>query len=146
MALIEYNPRSTPSNGLHSTQRYLDGAVVLSISGEVDLANASSLRAQLKAAIETRKHLIVVDLKDLRYIDSCGIHALLDTHHAVARNGCSIALAAVPSMVQRIFKIVGLAQMIPVFPTVETAVESLRRGENAAGGAALHQPLGESDG
>lgn len=141
VAFIDDNPHSTPSNGLLSTQRHLDGAVVFSISGDVDLANESSLRACLKTAMEAGKHLVVVDLKDLRYIDSSGIHALLDAHHIFARGRRSIVLAAVPPMVWRILKIVGLEQMIPVFPTVETAVESLRRGENVAGGAALHQPF-----
>ena len=133
MAVIDDNPHPTPSNGLLSTQRHLDGAVVFSISGDVDLANESSLRAQLKAAMEAGKHLVVVDLKALRYIDLSGIHALLDAHHTFARGRRSIVLAAVPPMVQRILKIVGLEQMIPVFSTVETAVENLHRGKSAPG-------------
>ena len=87
----------------------------------------------MKAVIGTGSILIVVDLKDLRYIDSSGIHALLDAYHTFAHDGRSIVLAAVPPMVRRIFEIVGLEQMIPVFPTVETAVESLHRGKGAAG-------------
>ena len=130
---MAHNPHSTPSNGLLSTQWHLDGAVVLSVSGDVDLANEALLRAQLNAVIETGKHLIVVDLQDLRYIDSSGVHALLDANHTLAHDGRSIVLAAVPPMVRRILEIVGLEQMIPVFPTVETAVESLHRGKGAAG-------------
>lgn len=117
---------------LLSAQRHLDGALVLSVSGEVDLANVSSLREHLKTAIETAKNL-VVDLRDLRYIDSSGIAVLLEARRALARDGRSIALAAAPPMVQRILTIVRLEQVIPVFPTVEAAVESLRISKGAAG-------------
>ena len=118
---------------LHSAQRHLDGAIVLSVQGEVDLANASSLRAQLTTAIETGTRLIIVDLGDLRYIDCSGIDALLDAHRTVIHDGQSIVVAVVPPMVQRVFEIIRLEEIISVFSTVEAAVESLRRGESAAG-------------
>lgn len=123
MVLIDHKPRSTTLNGLLSGQRHLDGAVVLSISGEVDLANESSLRACLKTATEAGKHLVVVDLKDLRYIDLSGINALLDASRTFTHDGHSIVLAAVPPTAQRIFQILCLEQAIPVFLTVETALD-----------------------
>lgn len=130
---MDHNPGSTKSDVLTSVQRRLDGAVVLSVSGEVDLANAPSLRAHLKTAIETAEHLVVVDLKDLKYIDSSGIKALLDAHSTFAHGGRPIVLAAVSPMVQRVLEILRLEQVIPVFPTVEKAVESFHRDNGAAG-------------
>lgn len=122
---MDHNPHSTPSNnGLLSAQRHFDGAVVLSVSGEVDLASESSLRADLKMAIETGKQLVVVDMTALRYIELSGINALLDASRTVAHNGCSIVLAAVPPTAQRIFRILGLELTVPMFSTVEAAVGS----------------------
>lgn len=122
---MDHNPCYTASNMLHCAQQCLDGVVVVSFSGEVDLANVSSFRVQLDTAAETAENL-VLDLRDLRYIDSSGIKALLDVHCALARGGRSILMAAVPPMMRRMLEIVGLKQVIPVFPTVEAAVESLR--------------------
>lgn len=130
---MDHDLRFPTSDALHFAQRHLDGVVVLSVHGEVDLANESSLRAQLRMAIETGAHLIVVDLMDLRYIDSCGIKALLDVHRSFTYDGRSMVLAGAPPMVQRVLDILHLEQVIPVFPRVETAVESLHRNKRGAG-------------
>ena len=130
---MAHNLSSPKSEVLASVRRHrIDGVVVLSVSGEVDLANAPSLRAHLKTAIETAD-FVVVDLKDLKYIDSSGIKALLDAHGTFAPRGRSIVLAAVSPMVQRVWEILRLEQVIPVFPTVATAVESFHRDNGAAG-------------
>lgn len=126
-------PHSQASQTLHSERTRLNGAIILSIQGEVDLANAASLRTELTSAVGTGARLIVLDLTNLRYIDSSGINVLLETHRAFAKDGCLIALAVVPSKIQRILKIVGLEQLMPMYQTVETAVENLHRGADAAG-------------
>lgn len=131
---MDHDSSAPKSEVLASVRRHrIDGVVVLSVSGEVDLANAPSLRAHLKAAIETAENLVVVNLKDLKYIDSSGIKALLDAHGTFAPRGRSIVLAAVSPMVQRVWEILRLEQVIPVFPTVATAVESFHRDNGAAG-------------
>ena len=130
---MDHNTQAQASQTLRSVRTRLDGAIILSVQGEVDLANAASLRAELTSAIGTGTRLIVVDLTGLRYIDSSGINVLLDTHRAFAKDGCLMALAVVPSVIQRIFDIVGLEQLMPIYTTVATAVENLHRGADAAG-------------
>ena len=130
---MDHIPHLQAAHTLDSMRKHLNGAIILSIQGEVDLANAASLRTALTSAIGTGTRLIVVDLTSLRYIDSSGINVLLETNRNFAKDGCMLVIAVVPSMIQRTFKIVGLEQAIPIFPTVEAAVESLHHGEDAAG-------------
>lgn len=129
---MDYTYSQVPQT-LHAVRTRLNGAIILSIQGEVDLANAASLRTELTSAIGTGTRLIVVDLTDLRYIDTSGINVLLDTHRAFAKDGSVIVLVVGSSMIQRTFKIIGLEQLIPMYPTVETAIENLHRGESAPG-------------
>lgn len=130
---MDHIMHSQASQTLRSVRTRLNGATILSVQGEVDLANAASLRTELTSAIQTGTRLIVVDLTDLRYIDSSGINVLLDTHRAFAKDGSAIVLVVGSSMIQRTFKIVGLEQLMPMYPTVETAVEGFHRGEGAVG-------------
>ena len=113
------------SSQLACTQRVLNGAVCLGLTGELDLASVSILQAQFKAMARTEGDLIV-DMSGLDYIDSTGAKALLDAHRQLSRTGRRIVLAAVQPMARRIIDVMGLEQAIPIFTTVEAALEHLR--------------------
>ena len=118
------------SEALRVAQRSLDGVLVLALSGEVDLANVATLENRLRAAAQVAG-ILVIELTDLRYIDSCGIKALLDAHRFFERGGRAMALAALPVMMRRTFQILRIEQLMLVFPTVEAAVKGLRNGNGS---------------
>jgi anti-anti-sigma factor len=64
----------------------------------------------------------------LRYLDSTGAKAFLDAHRMFTRTGRRIALAAVQPLTMRILEVMGLEKVLPIFPTVDAAVENLRKG------------------
>lgn len=57
---------------------------VVHVSGEVDLANAAEFRA---AFADVQDPLLVIELSDLRYIDSAGMRALDDVFRQVTQRG-----------------------------------------------------------
>jgi stage II sporulation protein AA (anti-sigma F factor antagonist) len=99
----------------------LDGAVCLAVSGELDLSNIAEFRADLSAAMRGADR-VILDLHELRYLDSSGINVLLDIHRNFCRQSRRMAVAGPSAMVQRIISIVGLDQVMPVFQTVEEAL------------------------
>jgi anti-sigma B factor antagonist len=109
-------------------RRSLTGAICVSVSGEVDLANASELLGHLNAVAEADDHLIV-DLSGLRYIDSSGIRALVDAHRLFTTVKRQMVLAATMGTVKKVVNIVGVDQMVPMFPTVDGALSALRRSD-----------------
>jgi anti-sigma B factor antagonist len=113
-----------PFNGLVVRREPHDGAVCLLLSGEVDLANADDLRAHLDAVAQNDNNLIV-DMAELRYIDSSGIKTLMDAHRIFKGTKRQMVLAAVPPTVQRILDIVGVDRMVPVFASIEAALKDL---------------------
>ena len=62
-------------------------------------------------------------------MDSSGINALVDRQRRLTGSRRRIVLAAVPLRIGRILQIIALEHVIPMFPTVEAAVESLRIGD-----------------
>jgi len=113
------------SNQLLCRRQDLGGVVCLILTGELDLASISTLQAHLKAIAQTEDHLIV-DMTELRYMDSTGAKAFLDTHRMFLRTGRRIVLAGVQPLTMRIIEVMGLQKVIPIFPTVDAALESLR--------------------
>lgn len=106
----------------------VEGATVLVLAGELDRGSAASVRAQLHAAASGEQH-VIVDLGQLRFIDSSGIKELLDANRAVMQSRRKFALVVSSPALQKIFHIVGVDQVLPVLPTVDDAVKTVTAGE-----------------
>lgn len=93
--------------------------VVLSASGELDLAAVPELRAQLAAA-----HLagatVVLDVRDVTFMDSSGLAVLLAADRRLRSTGGRLRLAHVADDVLRVLRICGLADRFvrPAAPPV----------------------------
>jgi anti-sigma B factor antagonist len=94
---------------------------VIELAGDLDHHSAPEVRDLLPTlAIEPGRQL-VVDLGAVTFCDSSGITVLLAArHHALAARA-TIALAAVPARVSRIFGIAGLDQVFTPHPRTEAA-------------------------
>jgi anti-sigma B factor antagonist len=79
------------------------------VSGELDMDSAPRLEEALAPLIEASEHF-VLDLGELTFIDSSGLHALVKL--STRMNGSApLTLGNVPASVQRILDIVGLESL-----------------------------------
>ena len=53
-----------------------DGSLRITLSGEIDLANAAAVEDEIRAAVSNQPTTVSVDLTDLTYMDSAGIRIL----------------------------------------------------------------------
>ncbi|MCA1676345.1 MAG: STAS domain-containing protein, partial [Actinobacteria bacterium] len=53
-----------------------DGSLRITLSGEIDLANAAVVEDEIRAAVSNQPTTVSVDLTDLTYMDSAGIRIL----------------------------------------------------------------------
>jgi anti-sigma B factor antagonist len=110
-----------------SSDRGPDGANVVHVSGEVDIAHEEELRSELQQAVSADSSGIVVDLTDCEFIDSSAIRALLVSREAQAEHGePGLAVAASSDQILRILSVMGIDKVIPVSPTVEQAAAELQ--------------------
>jgi len=86
---------------------------ILVLHGELDLGSIDELGEQLRLVEDGAAEEIVVDLRDLRFIDSSGLRALLLAHQRSARDGGRLRLRRGPEAVQRVFAITGTADDLP---------------------------------
>jgi stage II sporulation protein AA (anti-sigma F factor antagonist) len=91
---------------LHTeVERHADGIVVLA-SGEIDLASVDGLRTQLLELLSSCRRL-VLDLREVVFIDSTGLRSLLEVDGASRAAGVEFALVPGPPEVQRLFRLTG---------------------------------------
>lgn len=110
-------------------------ALVLKVAGRLDQDNCDVFRVDLAPHLDTATAgalAVVLDLSDLDYVSSAGLRCfMLAAKETRSRNG-SIVVAALQPMVAEIFQISRFDLLIPVFPTLRAALESVSADAVAA--------------
>jgi anti-sigma B factor antagonist len=102
----------------------VSGVPVLVTPEEIDITNADGLRAALLDCYEHGHGRLVVDMGRTRFCDTAGLHALVDAHKRALAQGGQMRLVISDAVIQRIFAITGLDQVIPTFTTLQEACGS----------------------
>lgn len=90
-------------------------ALWIAPQGELDVESSSVLRAVLDEHLGAGLPRLVLDLRDVTFIDSTGLRTVLDARRSAAARGVELTVRPGPPEVQRIFTITGTAE---VFSTV----------------------------
>ena len=86
----------------------------LALRGELDMASAPELEAALGRLCREGVGEIVIDLRELEFIDSSGLRALLVAKDACAQAGSGFFLVPARGRQQRrIFEMTGLVSVLP---------------------------------
>ena len=88
-----------------------NGACRLKLTGEFDLSGRE-LADEVLASVEASRK-IVLDLSELDFIDSMGIHFVVTAHQNAQAAGREYAIVRGGPEVDRIFKLVGLGDVLP---------------------------------
>lgn len=89
-----------------------NGAEILSISGELDLAAAASLEEELERALGSGARTIVLDLQSLDFIDSTGLSVLVRAHQRAEDQGLEFGLINPGTQVERLLTLTGLVDRL----------------------------------
>jgi anti-anti-sigma factor len=82
------------------------------VSGELDIATTPHLERTLNAASQAR--LVVLDLRELAFIDLCGMRAIVSASSRARRAGRRLVLVRVPSSVDRILTLAGYSDQVEI--------------------------------
>ena len=89
-----------------------DRATVLVLGGELDLASSPALEEALARAAESGAGLVIVDLRQVEFIDSTGLSVLVRAHQRAQEAGRRFGLVNGGSQVQRLLSLTGVAERI----------------------------------
>jgi anti-sigma B factor antagonist len=103
-----------------AVERPADRTVVVKASGELDLMTAPQLEAALEDAQGGRED-VELDLSELDFIDSTGVHLVLRVWQASQRDGWDLVITGAGPDVTRAFELVGLLDRLPFRNPGQTA-------------------------
>lgn len=103
-------------------------ATILSLSGSIDATNADSLMSALMGQIEEGNTWLVADFRQVDYISSAGLRALLGPLKQIRQQGGELCLAGVQEDVLKVLKLSGFTTILKTYPDVQTALASFSAG------------------
>jgi anti-sigma B factor antagonist len=98
---------------------------ILDISGDIDLANSPAMRKVLLGEIKD-KHTpkVLLNLKNVRYIDSSGIASLVEGLKAARDSGARLILYGLSPSVREVLELSRLQKIFEIYDTEEQALAS----------------------
>ena len=113
---------------LKMTNREVDGVSVVALDGRIVLGDeGNALRVKLKSLIAEGKKKIVLNMDDLKYIDSAGLGILVAAHCSAKSQGASLVLCHLGSKVQKVLQITKLVTVFEIRDTEAAAVASFSK-------------------
>jgi anti-sigma B factor antagonist len=82
---------------------------------------------QIEALLAEGRKLLVLNMEQMNWLNSTGVGSLVSAHRKVEEMGGRIVIASPNERVRDIMKVVGLAAVWSVYPTVEEAVASFEQ-------------------
>lgn len=103
----------------------IDGVIVISIVGDLDMANAPRLReALIRVVAEAKTPRVVLDLDGVGLLDPTGLGVIFDGVKRTRSRGGDLALARVDSAVRSDLELTRVIEILPAHESVADAVGS----------------------
>jgi len=103
------------------TVEAVEDARLIRASGDVDASTAPELRGHVEDA-QLDAATLLLDLADVRFMDSAGLRVLLDAGRAAAENGWAFFIVRPSSTVQRLIELTSTGADLPLVRTSERAL------------------------
>jgi len=96
--------------------------MIVSAAGELDVHTAPELDALLSPLTRAPSPSIIVDLTDIKFIDSTGLGILVTALKHVRENQGTLGVVVTTPRVLRVFALTGLDVVIPLHATLDEAL------------------------
>jgi anti-anti-sigma factor len=107
------------------SERSIDEVAIVAASGVIDMLTAPQLEEALRGALGKKPTSLVVDLTEVEFLASAGMGVLVAAHDE-AGTATRVCVVAEGSATSRPMKLVGIADIVPLFATLDEAIASLR--------------------
>jgi anti-sigma B factor antagonist len=108
-----------------ATEEMPGGITRVILAGSLDIAGAAAIDLRMNVIASAHK-TVLVDLRQVSFIGSMGLSALVAPARAVMRRGGKMVLFGPNEMVAQVLRASAIDAIIPVYNDLETAVAALQ--------------------
>lgn len=102
---------------MHDTERlhiasHGDQVVMMQARGEIDLDSAVGLTSAVDSALARGANEIIIDMSGVRFMDSSGLRALLQSKELATENDVALSIEGLSGAAQRVLEITGTIDLL----------------------------------
>jgi stage II sporulation protein AA (anti-sigma F factor antagonist) len=112
-------------DGLTIKQRQTGDIGMVEAKGSLDLRTMAALREALGELLARGVRHVVLDLREVTYVDSAGITVILSAKRGAVRNGGEVYVVTRPGEVHLALHIIQLDRVVHIVDTPEAALAAL---------------------
>jgi anti-sigma B factor antagonist len=101
------------------------GPSVVELNGEIDVYTSPKVKETISDLIDKGHYSLVINLENVRYIDSTGLGVLIGGLKRVREHSGSVNLVCTNPQIKKIFDITGLSKIFGIFDDEKAACASL---------------------
>ena len=106
-------------------KRHADKLAVLAVAGRLTVGEASSeLHAAVQECVAAGDKDIVIDMREIRYVDSAGLGALVTSLTCARNSGGTLRLANVPKRIQDLLDVSSLYMVFQIIELASTKIDT----------------------
>lgn len=98
---------------------------IISVQGEIDVYTSPRVKETINELIEKENYNLIINLEEVRYIDSTGLGVLIGALKRVREHNGSINLICTNPQIKKIFNITGLVKIFGIFKSEEEAIQNI---------------------
>ena len=95
---------------------------VVTVEGEVDIFNASGIRNYVVELIEKGYTCIILNLDEVKYIDSTGLYRLIELRKILAAKDGKLSLVCCSPRILKLFYLTNLEDLFIIHRTEDVAI------------------------
>ncbi len=103
------------------------GTVIVRIGPGLDFRNAAEFKKACQEQVQAGTHDFILDFTDTGLLDSVGLGALFSLYRQVTPTSGRVLFASVSTQVEVMVQLTKIYRVFPQYPTVEEALEALRK-------------------
>lgn len=105
--------------------RDMQGYKVLCLSGEIDVYSAPQFKQAVVSILDGDQQHLIVDMHDVRYMDSSGFGILLSAVKRLRPMGGTVNLVGCASPIDRVLHITKLDAIFALYENMDSALEAV---------------------
>jgi len=100
------------------------GTKVMELSGEIDMYTSPELRRELMRLLHRKVSPLLIDFKEVSYIDSSGIATFVEGLKGIKTYGGRLKFFSIPDRIVEIFNFSKLDRVFEIYRNLDEAIKS----------------------